>query len=276
MVEIEEIRSFEDPRLLPYRTMRRQDDHEAQGVFVAEGDKVVARLLETAITVISMLVQRERVEEYRRLLSMRPERVWLHAAEKAVLEQLTGYPLYQGVLALAKIPFQPRSISFPVAPGGLVVALDGLANAENLGVIARNAAAFGADVLLVGENCVSPYLRRAVRNSMGALFRMRLVLSFDLAADLRRLDTLGFRNLAAHPHTDRRVLAQAGMTGHLCVVFGSEGHGIRPEVLAECGEWVAAPMAPGVDSLNVASASAVFLYEACRQRSARAGRDAGV
>ncbi len=89
---------------------------------------------------------------------------------------------------------------------------------------------------------------------------------FSLTRTLRDLRARGIRCIAAHPHTDKKVLSQADFSGDCCLVFGSEGHGISPEVLAACDEAVAVPMANGVDSLNVAAAAAVFLYEANRQR----------
>ena len=148
----------------------------------------------------------------------------------------------------------------------LLVALDGLSNTENLGVVVRNAAAFGAHGIITGPTCSSPWLRRAVRNSMGAIFHLPAVEVPQLADALGQLRRRGIHCVAAHPHTDRRQLSHARLTGDCCLVFGSEGHGISPAVLAECDEAVAIPMAKEIDSLNVASASAAFLYEAARQR----------
>lgn len=268
MHTIQSIESFEDPLLWPYRTMKRQQDHEASGIFVAEGDKVVRRLIDSSLALVSLLVGPDQVEEFSALIAPRPESIQLYAAPKEVLEQLTGYALYQGVLGVGRIPALPRCRPAAMSMPGprFFAAVDGLNNAENLGVVIRNAAAFGAQALLVGETCTSPYMRRSVRNSMGAIFRMQVIFSTDLAADLRRLAAGGFRCVAAHPHTDRRVLSQAKLDGDCCIVFGSEGDGLRAEVLDACDEWVVVPMHHGVDSLNVGSASSVFLYEAARQR----------
>jgi tRNA G18 (ribose-2'-O)-methylase SpoU len=144
--------------------------------------------------------------------------------------------------------------------------MDGLANAENIGVLMRNCVAFGVQALIVGETCSSPFLRRSVRNSMGAIFKLPVLESPGLVQTLRELRTRGIRCLAAHPHTDKQVLSQADFTGDCCVVLGSEGHGISAPVLAACDEAVAIPMANDVDSLNVSAAAAVFLYEVNRQR----------
>lgn len=148
----------------------------------------------------------------------------------------------------------------------LLVAADGIANSQNVGVLVRNCAAFSATALLTAENSCSPWLRRAVGASVGTIFRLPAIELTDLCETLRTLKERGIWCVAAHPHTDRRTLLAADFRRDVCVVFGAEGEGIRPEVLELCDEAVAIPMAAGVDSLNVGSASAVFLYEVTRQR----------
>jgi tRNA G18 (ribose-2'-O)-methylase SpoU len=148
----------------------------------------------------------------------------------------------------------------------LLAAADSLSSAENLGALVRNCAAFSAQALIVGETCSSPFLRRAVRSSMGTIFQMPIVESASLTRAIHDLKEWGIRCIAAHPHVSGRTLAQANLAGDCCVVFGSEGHGISPAVLAACDEAAAIPMSETVDSLNVGSAAAVFLYEANRQR----------
>jgi tRNA G18 (ribose-2'-O)-methylase SpoU len=141
-----------------------------------------------------------------------------------------------------------------------------LSSAENVGLLVRNSVAFGATALLVGETSASPYLRRAVRNSMGTVFQLPVLECTNLLATLRQMQRLGIRCVAAHPHTNQLALPDADFRRDVCLVFGAEGNGISPAVLAACDEAVAIPMAAGVDSLNVASAAAVFLYEAWRQQ----------
>ena len=191
-----------------------------------------------------------------------------YVAEKEILERLTGFSMYQGVLAIGKIPPEPnlRAILHKSARPCFCAAVDGLSNAENIGGLVRNCAAFGVQALLVGKSCGSPFLRRAVRSSMGAIFRLPVLEGIDLAPTLRDLRARGFRCIAAHPRSDKRTLAQADFTADCCLVFGSEGCGISPETVAACDEAVAIPMARGVDSLNVGCAAAVFFYEAHRQR----------
>ena len=264
----QKIESFDLPELQPYRTMRRQHEHRQQGIFVAEGEKVVRRLLESKFSVVSVLLPEKWLQELGPLLESRPEQIQVFVAEKALLETLTGFSMYQGLLAVGKVPAMPalaEVIARSPQPR-LLAAADGLSSAENLGALVRNCAAFNAQALIVGETCSSPFLRRAVRSSMGTIFQMPIVETGSLAQALRDLRERGIRSVAAHPHANGRTLSQASFTGDCCVVFGSEGYGISPAVLAACDEAAAIPMPETVDSLNVGSAAAVFLYEANRQR----------
>ena len=192
----------------------------------------------------------------------------MFVAEKKLLETLTGFSMYQGLLAAGIVPPPPALDDLlEAAPRPhLLAAVDGLSSAENVGSLVRNGAAFNLQALLVGETCGSPFLRRAVRSSMGAVFHLPIVECASLVETLAHLERRGVRVIAAHPHADGRTLPEADFTGDCCVVFGSEGYGISPAVLAVCDDAVAIRMAPLVESLNVASAAAAFLYEANRQR----------
>jgi tRNA G18 (ribose-2'-O)-methylase SpoU len=268
MFQVQQIDSFDLPELQPYRTMRRQMDHRQQGIFVAEGDKVVRRLLESRFEVVSVLLPEKWLLELTPLLRDRPEEIRVFVAEKARLETLTGFSMYQGLLAVGKIPaqFSLAQILERSRRPWLLAAADGLSSAENLGAMIRNCAAFGAQALVVGETCCSPFLRRAVRSSMGAIFQLPVIESTSLDNSLNKLRGRGVHCIAAHPHVQGRTLSQAKFNGDCCVVFGSEGAGLSPAILAACDEAVAIPMPPTVDSLNVGSAAAVFLYEVTRQR----------
>lgn len=283
-LRIQKISSFDSPELQPYATMRRPLEHERQGIFIAESAKVVRRLLESRLTVVSVVLPEKCLAEYRPLLEARPENAAVYLAEKKLLESLVGFSMFQGVLAVGKVP-PPVSLDeiLPKSPKPqLFVAIDELANAENIGALVRNCVAFGVQALIVGETSSSPYLRRAVRNSMGAIFQLPVIelaklgqrhqfttkpnaVKLTLVECLKKLRARGVRCIAAHPRTENK-LSQADFSGDCCLVFGSEGDGISPEVLEACDEAVAIPMPPEVDSLNVGAAAAVFLYEAARQR----------
>lgn len=270
MFTVRRIDTLDLPELAPYRTLKRAAEHKAQGIFVAEGDKVVHRLLASSLTIVSVLLPEHRLAEYEPGLRNRSEDLSVYAVtEKRVLEELVGFEMFQGVLAVAKVPAvcSLTDLLEKCQPPRLFVAADGLTSAENIGVLVRNCVAFGAQALVVGETSASPFLRRAVRNSMGTIFQLPVIESDNLVGSLNELRALSIRCIAAHPHTDQRTVSSAKFSKDCCIVFGSEGNGISPAVLAACDEAVAIPMSANVDSLNVASAAAVFLYEAKRQRS---------
>src|SRR6266478_5155898 len=234
MFHVEEIRSFDLPELRPYRTMRRQHEQREQGIFVAEGEKVVRRLLESQFFVFSMLMPRKWLADLDPLLQALPESVRVFVAEKELLETLTGFSMYQGLLAVGKIPRQPTLAEILERNPGprLLAAVDGVSNAENLGALVRNCVAFNVQALIVGETSSSPFLRRAVRSSMGTIFQLPVLETASLAADLRRMCAEGIRCVAAHPRENSLRLSQANLAADCCVVFGSEGPGISEEVLA--------------------------------------------
>ena len=267
MFHTQHVATLDLPELAPYRTMRMCAGHVEQRLFVAEGPKIVQRLLESEHEVLSCLMPEKWVARFEALLNARPEILPVYLAEKKLLEALVGFSMYQGVLAVGRMPAPASLARILESPRPrLFAAVDGLTNAENLGVLVRNCAAFGVQAILVGETCSHPYLRRAVRNSMGAIFKMPLMEPASLAETLLELNLHGVRTIAAHPHADQRTPPAAHFTHDCCIVFGSEGYGLSPAVLKACAEAAAIPMHAGVDSLNVGSASAVFLYEAARQR----------
>lgn len=259
---------MDQPELAPYRTLRRQTDHRREGIFVAEGPKVVERLLQSTFGVVSLLISEDWLESLRDLLEARPENIPVHIAPREVLSALTGFHLFQGVLAIGRIPpsaplddLLTRCVEPP-----LLVAAEQLTSAENMGMLVRNCAGFGATALIVGETCVSPYLRRAVRNSMGTIFKLPIVETTSLHPLLRDLTKRGIDCVAAHPSATVQRLDQCDLTRACCIVLGSEGYGLTEDALAACNRAAAIPMANGVDSLNVGNAGAIFLYEASRQR----------
>jgi len=268
MFHLQTVDHLDDPRLLPYRTMKQQRDHHNQRIFVAEGEKVVRRLLESNLSMVSLALPEKWLPALAPFLEPRSEDVAVFLVEKAELEKLTGFSMYQGLLAVGRIP-DSASLATVLATSAqpyLLAAVDGLNNSENLGALVRNCAAFGVQALLVGETCSSPYMRRAVRSSMGTIFKLPVVECTSLAGSLRDLRRQRVWSVAAHPHAGGQTLSQARLQADACLVFGSEGFGISAGVLDACDEQVAIPMHADVDSLNVGSASAAFLYEAARQR----------
>jgi tRNA G18 (ribose-2'-O)-methylase SpoU len=262
--------SLDHPDLQPYKTLRRPLDHERQGIFVAEGEKVVRRLLDSCLTINSFLMTPEWFERYRELLDSRAQEAVVFLAEKKLLESIVGFHLHQGIMAVARVPEDTilEEIMNRSSRPWLFVAIEGLTNAENLGVLVRNCAAFGVQALIVGETSSRPYLRRAVRNSMGTVFRIPVVHPPNLMsvlADLHR--RYAVQIIGAHPREGSVLISAVNFRHDTCLVFGNEGEGLSREILSVCNSRMVIPMRNGVDSLNVASASAVALYEVQRQRS---------
>ena len=259
------------PELQPYRTLRRQEEHYRQRIFVAEGEKTLRRLLATELVVVSVLLTQEWLRIFDPLLNQRSEEIRVFVAEKSLLENLIGFTMFQGVMAVARIPEDrslPQILKESQTPS-LLVATDGVSNAENLGTLVRNCAGFSVDGLLISQGSSSPFLRRAVRSSMGGIFKMPVLERLDLVATFQELRRSKVRCIGAHPHASGKTLPELDLKGGCCIVFGNEAHGISESVLAACDDVASIPMPDHVDSMNVSSAAAVFLYEVWRQRNPR-------
>ena len=268
-LHIQHVQDLDAPELALYRTLKRVEEHERAGVLVAANVKVIQRLLASRYTVVSALLTPEWLEKLEPQLRGRLETdLPVYLAGQKLLETITGYRMHQGALAVAKIPpladletllkHSPRPL--------LLAAVEGIASAENLGAVIRSCAAFGAHCLIVGETCGSPFQRRAVAGSMGAIFEQPLVRVENLVATLMALRARGVDCLAAHPQPGAKKLSSVDLCDDCCLVFGSEGPGLTAAVLAACDEAVEIPMPSHMNSLNVAVAAGVFLYEATRQR----------
>ena len=275
---ISNVASIGHPHFEPYRTLKRSLDHQKEGIFVAEGEKVVRRLLESPLQIFSILLTPEWFALYRPLLEARSETISVHIATKELMEIIVGFQLHKGIMAVAKVPERTtlesvvRNMNHPL----FFVAVDGIMNSENLGVIVRNCASFGVSALLIGETSCDPYLRRAVRNSMGNIFSLPIVYLSDIESELRSIHSeLNVTLIAAHPREASRPIDSIDLSGNCCIVLGSEGHGISEKVLAACEVEAEIPMMKGVDSLNVASASAVIMYEVQRQRAWKTSQKCG-
>ena len=269
ILRIQPVQTLDAPELALFRTLKRVEEHERAGVLVAANAKVIKRLLASRFTVVSALLTPAWLEKLEPPLRARPEaEIPIYVAEQKVLETITGYKLHQGALAVAKIPPLPDLATLlQNAPRPLLLAaVEGIASAENLGAVVRSCAAFGAHILIIGETCGSPFQRRAVAGSMGTIFEQPVARVDNLVATLTALRARGVRCLAAHPRPGAQRLAAVDLRGDCCLVFGAEGPGLTAAALAACDGPVEIPMPSHMNSLNVAVAAGVFLYEATRQR----------
>ena len=267
-IRASQVSDLEAPELAPYRTLRRPIEHERAGIFVAEGGHVVRRLLASPLAVVSVLATPEWIAALSGALAGRGAELSVYCAPRRVLESVVGFALHQGVMAVGRIPPRPDLLArVAAAPRPRpVVALDGVTNPENIGVIVRTAAGLGAVAVVAGETAASPWLRRAVRNSMGTVFGLAADRVDDLATTLAALRWgCGLQIVAAA--LGGRPVWEVELGADCCVVLGHEGYGLRPEIQAACDQVVAITMAADVDSLNVGAAAAIVLYEVRRQQA---------
>ncbi len=274
-MKLRRVDSLDLPELEPYRTLREKTWHWRTGHFVAESEKVVKALLESGIGVLSMLM----TEEWLAAHSEVTEHPGLDQTEIFVVpddlvQSIVGYSLHQGVMAIGRIPENPRLDELLQAGQSmpLFVALEGITDAENMGMILRNCAAFGIAGVLIGKDSCSPWLRRSVRVSVGHMFRLRIRISENIIDDLNALRRdAGVRVIGAAPRGGSaavfaRQSSREGQTPPLCLLFGSEAHGLSQQAFEACDDLFTIPMHDGVDSINVANALAVALYAATTER----------
>ena len=258
----------DDPRIEPYREMRERDLHGRDGLFIAEGEIVLRLLLSphSRFRPDSLLLAPGRVEAMGALLERVPADVPVYVAERAVLDRIAGFPIHRGVLAAARRGPAPDADALLAGLAGpaLAVGLVGLANHDNVGGIFRNAAAFGADAVLLDAASCDPLYRKAIRVSVGACLTVPFARLPDAGAMLAALDRAGFTPYGLSP-AGRERLEEVAFAERPCLLLGPEGPGLDASLLDRVGT-VRIAMAEGFDSLNVATASGIALSAAFGRR----------
>lgn len=271
MPEIVEITDLDQPgpdvfaRLTEAQLRNRLEPEK--GIFIAESPKVIGRALDAGCQPVSLLMERRQISGQGREILARCEGVPVYTAGEALLAHLTGYPLTRGVLCAMRRPMLPAPEAL-CAGARRIAVLENIVDSTNIGAIFRSAAALGMDAVLVTPSCGDPLYRRAVRVSMGTVFQIPWTRIGETAADwphpgMERLRAMGFRTAAmalredSVSMDDRRLLSE----DQLAIVLGTEGDGLSPRTIAACDYTVRIPMAHGVDSLNVAAASAVAFWQ---------------
>lgn len=252
------ITDISDSRINYYRSLQATPvAHVHDHVFIAEGEKTVRALLRSSLDILSFFALPKYYERLAPLLVARgiPDDK-LFTADHELMNAIVGFRLHQGIMAIAQQPAEPalRQLQPPIA------ILDGIVDSENVGAIVRNCAAFGVRSLVVGGGS-SPYLRRAVRASMGAVCFVQVHFSEDLPYTIGELrEQYGIGVIALEQHERAIPIENLVFPERCALVFGSEGSGISPEVLTASNAIAAISQQPDIDSLNVASAAAVALH----------------
>ena len=257
-----------DPRLDDYRQIRERDLVGRKGLFVAEGAVVLRALVTSAaFEPVSFLIAHHRAEAVAPLLATAPDTAPVYLASQAVMDTVAGFDIHRGILGLGRrrIPeTSPAALLASLPAEALVVAVFGVGNHDNVGALFRNAAAFGADAVLLDDRCCDPLYRKALRVSVGAGLLTPWTRSGSEAELLEALEATGFDLLALSPGGHESLSGLDGVP-RTALLVGAEGPGLSAAVLAR-GRTVRIPMAPGFDSLNVATAAAVALSRLSRLR----------
>lgn len=265
-MRVERILRADDPHLAVYRDVRDGERLRSQGLFVAEGRLVVRRVIEDGrYRVQSMLLNDAALHDLTPAVEALSAETPIAVGDADELAAIAGYDVHRGCLALVhRLPDTP--VDELIASARLMVVLEGVSNADNVGGVFRNAAAFGAGAVLLSPSCCDPLYRKAIRTSMGAA----LCVPFARAGDsdwpgvLVRVRAAGFTIVALTPREPSEALdafAARPRAAPLALVVGTEGAGLTPGIEAAADYRVRIPISDRVDSLNLAVATGIALYE---------------
>ncbi|MBS5603759.1 MAG: RNA methyltransferase [Enterocloster asparagiformis] len=273
MPNIIEITDFSAPELdvyARYSEVQLLNRHEPEkGIFIAESPKVIGRALDAGCVPVSLLLERKHVEGQGKEIISRCGEIPVYTAEFDVLTKLTGFKLTRGMLCAMYRPGLP-GVGEVCRGARRIAVLENVMNPTNIGAIFRSAAALNMDAVLLTPACSNPLYRRAIRVSMGTVFQVPWT-SFEGTEwpqpGMELLRSLGFKTAAMALSDDSvriddpRLMAE----DRLALILGTEGDGLAEETIADCDYTVRIPMSHGVDSLNVAAASAVAFWQLGRR-----------
>ncbi|MBX9455145.1 MAG: RNA methyltransferase [Rhizobium sp.] len=254
-----------DPRIAGYRDIRERDLVGRSGRFVAEGTVVLRLLVETHarggdFAAQSILLLENRVDGLADLLAAVPEAVPVYVVSRAIMNAIAGFDIHRGVLALGERRHvaTTASILAGLPASALVIAACGIANHDNIGAIFRNAAAFGADAVLLDQTCCDPLYRKALRVSVGSVLQVPYAREGSIETMLATLSEGGFQlwGLSPSGSTDIREISPAP---RIALVTGTEGEGL-PQTILEAIRTASIPQSPRLDSLNAGTATGIALF----------------
>ena len=275
MANIIEIHSFEDPRLDVYARLTEAQllnrFEPAKGMFIAESPKVIQRALDSGCKPVSLLMERKDIDGQAAEIIEQCGDIPLFTADRDVLCQLTGFQLTRGVLCAMLRPKLP-TVEQICRDAKRIVILENVMNPTNVGAIFRSAAALHMDAILLTPGCSNPLYRRSARVSMGTVFQIPWTFIGEEVGDwphpgMERLEAMGFKTAAMALRDDSVSIDDPNLLAEerLAIVLGSEGDGLVDTTIADCDYTVKIPMSHGVDSLNVAAASAVAFWQLGRR-----------
>lgn len=251
------IDSPDDPRLDPYRDLKQPASRDP-GTFIAEGEKLVRRLLDSPCVTQSILCTAAARD---RLAERIPPHVPVFLVETALISRLIGFRFHRGILACGVRPAEPDPEPLLAIEGrSLIVVCPEVRDPTNLGTIIRTTAAFGGTALVAGRAGTDPFSRRVLRTSMGSVLKLPIVRTDDWAALFDSLHRHDFTTIAAVLDSGARPLGSYVSPARCAIAFGNEADGLPRELISLCRDRVTLPMAADVDSLNVAVAAGIVLH----------------
>ncbi len=259
------IESADDPRIAEFRDIRERDLTGRQDRFIAEGTVVLRVLAEAApqgrFVAEKVLLLANRVAGVAGLLAQLPPEVPVYVAQAPVMNAITGFDMHRGVLALGRRAVKPdcAEILRQLPETALAAVCCGISNHDNIGAIFRNAAALGADAVLLDETCCDPLYRKALRVSVGSVLAVPYSRAGSAETILAALAEGGFSILALSP-SGRADIRAVEPGRRVALVLGTEGEGLPQDILSRF-QSVRVPQAPGLDSLNVGTATGIALYQ---------------
>ena len=270
MNKIIEITDFLAPELDVYARLSEVQllnrEFPEKGLFIAESPKVIDRALDAGYEPVSCLMEKRHIEGEGKQILDRLKDIPVFCAEFDILTQLTGFELTRGMLCAMKRKPLPEVKELCENKNRIVI-LDKVMNPTNVGAIIRSAAALGMDAVLLTPGCSDPLYRRAARVSMGTVFQIEWTFMPD--ENLDEIKKLGFKTVAMALKDNSLSINDPRLASEdkLAVVMGTEGDGLADQTISECDYTVKIPMYHGVDSLNVAAASAVAFYQLGNNRN---------
>ncbi|MEU0598307.1 RNA methyltransferase [Streptomyces sp. NPDC006393] len=263
MAELITVEDPDDPRLTDYTGLTdvelRRRREPAEGLFIAEGEKVIRRAGDAGYAMRSMLLSAKWVDVMRDVIEEVPAPVYV--VDPALAEQVTGYHVHRGALASMRRKPLPTAADL-LRTARRVAVMESVNDHTNIGAIFRSAAALGMDAVLLSPDCADPLYRRSVKVSMGAVFSVPYARLDSWPGGLDSVREAGFTLLALTP--DEKAKALDDVAPHrmdrVALMLGAEGEGLSRQALVAADEWVRIPMSHGVDSLNVGAAAAVAFY----------------
>ncbi len=255
------IESLDDPRIAPYRNLKERELAREGGRFIAEGELVVRRLLESRYRVESVLLADRRADE---IVPLVANDVAVYVGPAEMVNRIVGFKFHSGVIACGmrgeRLTLEAAAKNWVGNRLTLMVCPE-VSNTDNMGSLIRIASAFGADAMVLGELSCDPYFRQSIRVSMGTIFRMPIVRSQDLMSDLRSLrERYGVQLLATVVGDDAEPLARARRGSRTAILFGNEAQGLSRAQIGACDRRITIPMGLGTDSLNVSVAAGIVMY----------------